>query len=92
MNAMNVPTEMPQVTVEWTVGGALEIDETTLYYGKWKDVISQIDCMTQPSDSLETYLQSATMISPLSGTGFFSQNGASPLPTSLIGESHGTGV
>jgi hypothetical protein len=86
MNAMNVPTEMRQVLVEWTVGGALEIDETTLYYGKWKDVISQIDCMTQPSDSLETFLQSATMISPLNGTGFFSQSGASPLPTNLIGE------
>ena len=38
MNAVKVPQTLDEVTVEWTVGGALEIDDTQLYYGNWNDV------------------------------------------------------
>ena len=40
---------MSDTTVIWTVGGALEVAETALMYGKW-DVLDKkiFDCMTQP--------------------------------------------
>ena len=40
---------MSAVSVTWTVGGALEVAETAVMYGKW-DVLDKkiFDCMTQP--------------------------------------------
>jgi len=81
VNAVRVPQTRSQVTVEWTVGGALEIDETELYYGSWSDVVTQVDCLTQPSNTLDSTLMAASMISPTNGTGYFSNAGASPPTT-----------
>ena len=68
-NAFKVPQDLSQVTVEWTVGGALEIDETGLYYGNWNS-ISAVDCMSQPNGNLE---QSLVSVVPqtTSGVGYF---------------------
>jgi hypothetical protein len=38
MNSVKVPHSLTDVTVECTIGGALEIDETLLHYGNWNDL------------------------------------------------------
>jgi len=38
LKTVTVPQTFSQVTVEWTVGGAFEIDSTSLYYGSWSSV------------------------------------------------------
>ena len=75
MNAMRVPQTLTQVTVEWTVGCALEIDETGLYFGKWNDVVlaSGMDSLTQPATSVERALVVALTTTVKNGTGYFSK-------------------
>ena len=85
VQAVQVPQTLSQVTVQWTVGGALEIDDTSLWYGNWSSVVSQVDCLTQPSNTILSNLTRATMQSPSNGTGYFSTTGASPT-TSLTND------
>jgi len=87
MNSIRIPQTLNEVVVEWTVGGALEIDETAIYYGNWSDVVSQVDCLTQPTKSLESSLVAGTMLTASNGTGYFSRAGASPSPVNTNGDS-----
>lgn len=42
--------QMKATVVEWTVGGALEVDETAIMYGKWEVLDGKVfDCVTQPT-------------------------------------------
>jgi len=86
MNAVKVPQTLSEVTVEWTVGGALEIDETQLYYGNWNSV-SGVDCMAQPPSNLDQNLALGSMLTSTTGTGYFSKFGVSPTTVSLTADS-----
>jgi hypothetical protein len=86
MNAVRVPQTSTSVTVEWTVGGALEIAETQLFHGNW-DSISELDCMSQPSSSIESSLVSSSMLTSTTGTVSFSESGVSPSAVAAYGDS-----
>jgi hypothetical protein len=86
MRAVKVPESLTEVAVEWTVGGALEIDETSLYYGNWNGV-ADVGCLSQPPSNLTSILVPGLLQTQSSGTGYFSQFGVSPLSTSATGES-----
>jgi len=74
--AVMVAKNAKQVDIEWTVGGALTIDNTELWYAKWDDVSDEVDCWTQPSST--SYLERAE--GSFNGTGFFSKLGSNPHP------------
>jgi hypothetical protein len=86
MSAVEVPQSLTEVSVEWTVGGALEIDETSLYYGNWKDV-AEIGCMSQPPSDASSSLTQGLKQTQTNGTGYFSKFGVSPSSTSATAES-----
>jgi len=62
------------VDIEWTVGGALTIDSTSLWYAKWDDVSDEVNCWDQPhsTDNIKRVGDS------FNGTGFFSAKGSWP--------------
>jgi len=56
-----IPWNAKSATVEWTVDGALEIDETSLVYGKWNELSDDaVSCMTQPNVNKLDKLKTAT--------------------------------
>ncbi len=69
--AVMVAKNAKKVDIEWTVGGALTIDNTQLWYALWDDVFSQVECRSQPF-STENLKKAG---GPLQGTGFFSAEG-----------------
>jgi hypothetical protein len=74
-----IPRNIDNVAIEWTVGGALNIDETFL----WKTQnypIGILDCINQPSRStIESYFQKINPDGPNSGAGYFASHGPLPL-------------
>ena len=77
--AVTVPGNAGEVAIEWTVGGAISIDETEVWYAKWDDIPKgQIDCLTQP-DSMTGFTK-GTIIEANNGTGAFSRAGSHPSP------------
>jgi hypothetical protein len=80
-----VPHNSRKVVVRWTVGGALTVDKTVLYFAKWDAKLEAIlDCDAQPGidnnhlAALQKVLLPATPIGATSGTTQFSQKGATP--------------
>lgn len=71
--ALNVSSTLNELTVQWTVGGALQIDDTQLWYGKWDEVSEdEINCLTQPStDHVKNVLQKASAVGITSSEGAF---------------------
>lgn len=72
-------------TIEWTVGGSLTIDDTSLYIGTW-DKVESLDCQTElHADSvvgIQTQLEKiTTMTSPTQGSTRFSSSGPVPQPS-----------
>lgn len=68
------------IVVEWTVSGALDIDETSLVYGKWSDLLDgAISCMMQPDIDKLSLLTLALDQSAINGMGYFSRNGPYPM-------------
>jgi hypothetical protein len=66
------------VTIQWTVGGAVTVDETSLHYVKWDTKIETLlDCEEPPDwDQLRPLLHTGTMTSTSTGTTQFgSHNG-----------------
>ena len=78
--AVMVAQNANKVDIEWTVGGAMTIDSTELWYAKWDDVVSERkdSCWTQP-DSTD-FLQQVAGAAASSGSGFFSVQGSQPRP------------
>jgi len=65
--------EHASVRIEWLVGGALQVDNTKLYFAKWDDVESGVNCWSQPStQTIESTFHEATMTSDTTGYGEFS--------------------
>ena len=78
--AVMVAQNAKSVDIEWSVGGAMTIDSTELWYAKWDDVYGEVECWTQPSstDNLQR-VGGAT-----NGTGFFSVQGSQPRPEESV--------
>jgi hypothetical protein len=72
-----VPSNAAEVHIEWTVGGAISIDKTEVWFAKWDDV-PKLDCLTQP-ESLTGFTK-GTIINASNGTGVFSRAGSYPSP------------
>ena len=70
------------VVVEWSVGGALTIDDTQLWYAEWKDIpASLLDCESQPPSvsQLEALMHVATSLSATNGTTVFAGADEAPV-------------
>ena len=84
--AVMIAENAKQVDIQWTVGGAITIQNTELWYGKWDDIpTEQFDCWDQRHPSpeiLEKYFTKGTIKGQADGTGYFSRAGAHPRPTS----------
>jgi hypothetical protein len=82
--AVSVPATSRKVVVQWTVGGALTVDETKVWYAKWSDVPSdKLDCMFQPDmDNVQALFKEGTPISATAGYGRFNMAQASQPPFS----------
>jgi hypothetical protein len=75
-----VPKNVDQITIEWTVGGALEIDETVLWVSKTVPD-GTIDCLGQPPrETIEASFQRVEPNGATSGSGYFAMKGPSPHP------------
>jgi hypothetical protein len=75
-----IPKNVDQVTVEWSVGGALEIDETVLWV---TESVPQgiLDCRTQPSRAdIEAAFKQVIPDGPIAGSGLFAAGGPIPHP------------
>ena len=77
--AVMIPANAKQVEIEWSVGGAIHIDDTKVIYAKWSDVPeSELDCLSQPT-ALEGFLNGSA-IGTNNGTSYFSSSGSHPRP------------
>lgn len=75
-----IPQNIDRITVEWTVGGSLDIDETTLWIAK-SFPLGVIDCHSQPSRAdIEASFVQALPKGPTGGSGYFSASGPTPHP------------
>lgn len=79
-----VPHNSRKVVVQWTVGGALTVDQTFLYFAKWDaNLEAVLGCDGQPATNenliaMRKALVAATPIGATAGTTQFSKKGASP--------------
>ena len=77
---VRVPSSTTTITVEWRVGGALTIDNTQLWYAKWKDIPARLlHCQSQPhsADDLKDLMNVGTPLSATSGRTIFA-DGSKP--------------
>jgi hypothetical protein len=81
-NAVMVAKNAQEVQLQWTVGGAISIDNTEIWYAKWDDIPEdQLNCLMQPTTT-EGFIKGAVM-GANNGTGVFSRAGAHPRPGSF---------
>mmetsp|Transcript_13879 Transcript_13879/g.20483 ORF Transcript_13879/g.20483 Transcript_13879/m.20483 type:complete len:731 (-) Transcript_13879:23-2215(-) len=78
-----IPKLGDKITIEWTIGGALDIDDTAL----WVTALQPEDTSIPPYVSQEELMNNGfTNVlpkGPRSGTGFFSRNGPSPVSNEI---------
>jgi len=81
-----VPHNSRKVVLQWSVGGALTVDETSLLYAKWDAALEAefSGCEVQPDDSLARLLMHGTSIGATSGRTQFSSSNVSPLFSASI--------
>ena len=77
--AVTVAKNAKHVDIEWTVGGALTIDDTKLWYAHWDDVNGDVDCWNQPK-STQNLKRAGDDDVLLKGYGYFSKLGSVPSP------------
>ena len=77
-----VPHNSRKVIVQWSVGGSLTVDATSLVYAKWDDLqaASFTDCETQPDKTVAALLKEGTAIGATSGNTQFSATTNAPSP------------
>jgi Zinc carboxypeptidase len=65
-----VPANTKRATVEWVVGGALQVDSTRLWYTTWDQVPrSALNCTTQPGmKDVQKYFQEGDARAAMNGT------------------------
>lgn len=78
-----IPKNVPRVEIEFTVGGALTINQTQLWFAKSSDVPDgTMDCLMQPSlEAIQAAFTLAEPIGDATGTGFLSETGSQPHPS-----------
>jgi hypothetical protein len=75
-----IPKSVDQVTIEWSVGGALDIDETVLWFAR-SVPDGTLDCLSQPSRAVvEASFEQVIPNGPTAGSGFFAARGSTPHP------------
>jgi hypothetical protein len=66
------PQNTPQIRISWYVGGALQVNDTQLYYAPWGDVRNKMQCKTAPPANLlvssSDLWKPATSAGPRTGT------------------------
>jgi len=68
-----------EVEIHFSVGGALHINDVSLWFAKWDDIPEdQLDCLSQPR-SMDGF-QKGKIIGSKDGTGYFSEAGSNPRP------------
>lgn len=78
-NAFSIAKDASEVEIQFTVGGALSINQVDIWYAKWEDIPqAQLDCLSQPKST--DGFQKGTVIGATNGTGFFSRAGSHPRP------------
>jgi hypothetical protein len=76
-----IPRNVQQVTVEWTVGGSLAIDETQIWVTPAVPD-GTLDCVTQPlKEVIEASFKPVTPNGDSSGLGYFAMHGPYPHPS-----------
>lgn len=81
--AFSVAKDATTVEVQFTVGGAITIDNVEIWVAKWSDIdTSQLDCLSQPQ-SLDAFTK-GTIVGATNGTGFFSVAGSHPAPSDTM--------
>lgn len=76
----SVAKDLKQVEFEFTVGGAMTIDDIDIWFARWRDIPSdQLDCISQPKTA--NGFSKGTIVGARNGTGFFSDEGSYPLPS-----------
>jgi hypothetical protein len=67
-------SNLSSIKMDWKVGGALQVDETVLWYAKWDNIPpSLLDCLSQPSMiDILTWFQRGTPVGATNGTTEFS--------------------
>lgn len=81
--AVSVPANSRKVVIQWTVGGAITIDSTQVWYAKWDDIPEdKLDCgLTHPHMlDVEKLMKNATAISEMKGTGQFDPHNGPSAP------------
>jgi hypothetical protein len=78
--AVVIAKNAKEIYIEWTIGGAMTVDLTELWFAKWDDVVDEVECWTQPSNisrfqRADTFFDGAT-----NGTSQFSVQGPHPTP------------
>jgi len=75
-----IPRNLRQLKIEWSVGGALTIDDTSLWFARETEEIRGVyDCLNQPDTTkIQRLFEKASPDSRINGTTFFSQHGPSP--------------
>eukprot|EP00980_Cylindrotheca_fusiformis_P022569 scaffold9441_cov101-Cylindrotheca_fusiformis.AAC.1 len=80
-------TDLVEVEVAWTVGGALSIDDVQLWFVGREDLENHIneeeDCLLQPTSTVESSLTEGFMKGPSTGNGQFSSAGSDPTGSDL---------
>jgi hypothetical protein len=76
------------MSVKFTVGGALAVDDVQIWYGKWTDIPSaSLDCLNQPNQTdVQKFLKAGTLVGTKFGSGRFgnSAGGGTPLAATLF--------
>jgi hypothetical protein len=76
--AVRVPQNSRRAVIAWTVGGAMHVNYTEVFFARWDDIPEdQLDCLNQPK-SMKGFIR-GKMVGPKNGTGAFSGAGAHPI-------------
>jgi hypothetical protein len=83
MPVIMIPKNLQDLQIEWSVGGALSVDDTTLWFAKdTDDARAVFDCISQPDTAtLQGIFTMATPHGATNGTAYFSSTGPVPHPS-----------
>lgn len=83
-NTVMIPATSSKFTVEWNVGGALQVDVTQAWVAKWNDVPEDaLDCSTWDITGLESYFTAGSPLGPTSGLGKFADGPSQTFSSSI---------
>lgn len=74
---LNIDSNSDPIVISWKVGGALQVDETALWLGRWDDVpASTLNCFSQPTvANTEILRKNSVFLNSSSGLGNIASTG-----------------